>query len=168
MGYLAAMRTFTIPQRYPGKLAIAARPRGNEWLETDLLLFKRAGWNVLVSALEISEERELGLDREAQMLEELGLEHISFPIPDRGTPGVVRTMELVRSLEPMLMSGRNVAVHCRAGIGRSSLLCSAIIVHAGADPEEVWRTLSEARGTTVPDTDEQRRWLTVFERALRR
>lgn len=159
------MKTFVVSNQLPGKLAIATRPRGNDWLETDILLFKRGGWHVLVSALEQEEERELGLSGETAKLTDLGLEHIAFPIPDRGTPGVVRAMELADRLKNELQKGRNVAVHCRAGIGRSSLICAAVMVVNGTKSDETWPVLTNARGTIVPDTDEQRRWLDVFARA---
>jgi hypothetical protein len=36
---------------------------------------------------------------------------------------------------------------------------------AGASPEAAWQAISEARGRNVPETDEQRAWLTTFARA---
>jgi len=74
-------------------------------------------------------------------------------------------MELADRLKIELLRGQNVAVHCRAGIGRSSLICAAVMVVNGTDPGETWPVLTNARGTIVPDTDEQRRWLDVFARA---
>jgi hypothetical protein len=46
-----------------------------------------------------------------------------------------------------------------SGIGRSSLLAAAVLVEDGVDPDEAWDLIS-ARGYAVPDTEEQRIWLT--------
>jgi len=61
-----------------------------------------------------------------------------------------------------LDSGRNVAVHCRQGIGRSAVIVGAVLVAAGEAPQSAFRTIHESRGVEVPETDEQRRWLTDF------
>jgi protein-tyrosine phosphatase len=53
-----------------------------------------------------------------------------------------------------------VAIHCRGGIGRSSLMAAAVLVQLGAAPEQAWDTVSVARGMPVPETEEQRAWLT--------
>jgi protein-tyrosine phosphatase len=47
------------------------------------------------------------------------------------------------------------------GIGRSSLLAAGCLVAQGMPPGEAWAAISDARGLTVPDTPEQRRWLEV-------
>jgi protein-tyrosine phosphatase len=60
---------------------------------------------------------------------------------------------------------RHVVTHCRGGIDRSSLLAGALLVMDGASPEAAWQAISEARGRNVPETDEQRAWLTTFARA---
>ena len=48
-------------------------------------------------------------------------------------------------------------IHCRQGIGRSSLLAAAVLEASSLD--EAWRRIAEARGRSVPDTPEQRAWL---------
>ena len=160
------MKAFAIPAKYPGRLAIATRPRGGEWIENDMMLFVRGGWQVLISTLEYDEVRELALVGEQSMAEEKGVTFISFPIKDRGTPGVAKAMELVLSIKSLLLAGSHVAVHCRMGIGRSGLICAATMVALGAMPDSAWATLSSVRVVAVPDTEEQRRWLEVFRRAL--
>jgi protein-tyrosine phosphatase len=66
---------------------------------------------------------------------------------------------LVTLLETALASGKNVAVHCRQGIGRSSLVAASVLIAAGETPEEAFRHVEQARGRPVPDTAEQREWV---------
>ena len=122
-------------------------------------------WTVLVSALERSEEQELGLVQEHSIASLLGLDYFAFPVPDRGLPEMRRALELTAELKTLLSIGSSIAVHCRMGIGRSSMLCGAIMVTCGSKPEVAWKMLAAARQISVPDTDEQRQWLHRFQRS---
>ncbi|MFT4110031.1 hypothetical protein, partial [Propionicimonas sp.] len=55
--------------------------------------------------------------------------------------------------------GHGVAIHCRAGIGRSSVLAAAVLQLEGVPADEAWNLISHARGLPVPDTDAQRRFV---------
>jgi hypothetical protein len=48
------------------RLAITPRPRGYDWLVDDISLWKRAGVDVLVSALSHYETEDMGLLEESQ------------------------------------------------------------------------------------------------------
>jgi protein-tyrosine phosphatase len=58
-----------------------------------------------------------------------------------------------------LDAGKNVAVHCRQGAGRSGMIEAGVLVTSGASPEEALQAVSSARGAEVPETLEQRRWM---------
>ena len=67
--------------------------------------------------------------------------------------------ELVNSVTDFLRKGKAVAVHCRAGIGRSSMIVASALINIGLSTESAFRSIEESRGCPVPDTDEQRRWV---------
>jgi len=58
-----------------------------------------------------------------------------------------------------ISEGINTVVHCRAGIGRTGMVTAGILLHDGMAPEEAFELISEKRGITVPDTEEQRQWV---------
>jgi protein-tyrosine phosphatase len=117
----------------------------------------------VVSLLTPAEASELGLQEELRLAGEEGLELHSLPIPDYGVPpSRGRVDELIAHLASALAAGRSVAVHCRQGIGRSSLVVAALLVHQGVEPGEALRRVEKARGRPVPDTDEQREWVQRF------
>lgn len=121
----------------------------------------------MVSLLEPGEVRELALGEEEALCRGRGLAFTSLPIPDRGVPESRRQMAaLVRRLSQDLMGGRSIAVHCRAGIGRSSLLAAGVMACAGLDVSEAFARIAQARGVPVPDTDGQRAWVLSFAEAL--
>ena len=151
---------YWIPGPWRGRLAIAARPRGGDWLDDEMLAWKRSGVDVLVSLLESQELSQLGLENEQRTAEQSGIRFTSFPIPDRGVPNSVgQASALIFSIARELESGSNVAIHCRQGIGRSGLIASGALMIAGATPDEATHAVSVARGLSVPETKEQRQWL---------
>ncbi|MFF3286480.1 tyrosine protein phosphatase [Streptomyces sp. NPDC003023] len=91
---------------------------------------------------------------------EAGLQFVAIPIPDRTVPDITTILPTLRSLAAQLHAGAHVVTHCRAGIGRSSLLAAALLILNGVDPDAAWNRIERARGLAVPDTVEQREWTT--------
>jgi protein-tyrosine phosphatase len=151
---------FWIAGPWSGRLAIATRPRGDDWLEDEVSGWRRAGIHVVVSLLESDEAGQLGLSEESRVAEAHGIRFISFPIPDRGVPASVpATIALMASIAGALEEGKNVAIHCRQGIGRSGLIAAGILATSGANPDDAIKAVSSARGLAVPETSEQRLWI---------
>lgn len=144
----------------PGRLAIAPRPRGGDWLEDEVRAWRAAGVNVVVSALTPNELLELDLEREEALVRGAEIDFRSIPIPDRGLPASrAAVLEMAEALRADLEQGRNVLVHCRQGIGRSSMIAASIMVTCGSDPAEALTRIETVRGRPVPDTPEQRTWI---------
>jgi len=149
-----------IPAGLPGRIGIADRPRGGDWLADDVARLKADGVDSLVSMLDSGEVAELELVDEERQCAEAGIEFVSAPVPDRGVPEHGQEFRAVAErLLAQVAASRTVAIHCRAGIGRSSLLVATILVLSGASPGDAWTKIAKARGLPVPDTAEQRRWL---------
>lgn len=53
-------------------------------------------------------------------------------------------------------------MHCRAGIGRSSLIAACIIASHDLDIDEAFRRIAATRGVAVPDTEDQAAWARIF------
>lgn len=163
------MAVFWINPGANGRLAIVPRPRGNEWLADDLSALRRDGIDILVSLLTEPEAAELGLEREPELCTAAGIEFRSLPIPDRGVPASHRDLQaLADVLATERLHGKNIGAHCRAGIGRSSLLLAAVLCVEGLSPQHAFRLISNGRGLQVPDTAEQTEWLAGFASALPR
>jgi protein tyrosine phosphatase len=145
------------------KLAIFPRPRGGDWLQDEVHALRREGTDIIVSMLTQDEVDELGLANEKTASELAGIEYQSFPIPDRDVPSSTKPFaEFVDVLHSQWQNGKNIAIHCRAGIGRSSLLLASILVRDDMSSHEAFARISEARGYPVPDNKEQREWVERF------
>ncbi len=149
---------FTVNLPGPGRLSTMARPRGNDWLEDGMTGLRAHGVDVLVCALTDPELDELGLADEPRAAVAAGLRFVAIPIPDRTVPDLTTILPTLRRLAEQLHEGAHIVTHCRAGIGRSSLLAAALLILNGVDPDTAWARLEQARGLAVPDTAEQRDW----------
>ena len=149
-----------------GRLAISARPRGGDWLADEIEGWREQGVDVVVSLLTASENEELGLKDEREFAKAKGLQFVSFPIEDRNVPAsAAKLQELAARLGSEIQQGKSIAVHCRQGIGRSSLISAAVLLQVGEDLDQALGSIRSARGLEVPETPEQRRWLEQFAKS---
>ena len=149
-----------------GRLAIMARPRAGDWLHDEIARWAAENIDIVVSLLEPAEVTELQLGEEATICRERGIDLISFPIADRSVPeSLQETIEFARLLAGKINEQKTVAIHCRAGIGRSAVMAACVMVMLGTEPDLALGHISDARRLKVPDTDEQRRWVSQFREA---
>jgi protein-tyrosine phosphatase len=152
---------------WPGKLALAPRPRGGDWLEEEMDAWRRAGIDTVLSLLTLEEEQDLDLLREAHEANARGMKFVSLPIPDRQVPNSESEVSATLDrLDADLAAGKNVVVHCRQGVGRTGLVAACLLVAKGLTPEVAVKILSAARGAPVPETAEQRRWIDHYAAVL--
>jgi protein-tyrosine phosphatase len=145
---------------WSGRLAIMPRPRGGDWLEDEVRSWRESGIDVVVSLLTAEEIIELNLTAEEELCRKNGMELLSLPIPDRGVPlSLLATSELLTKLADLLTSGKNIAIHCRQGIGRAGLIASALLASTGINADSAIQRVSTARGCSVPETPQQREWV---------
>jgi len=142
-----------------GVLSVMAKPVPGEWIEDEFLGFARLGIDKIVCLLEDWEQLELGLGEEAKLCAKNSIEYVSFPIPDRGLPRTDLALVLAEQLHTEICGGKHVAIHCRAGIGRTGIIAGAVLLKAGKTAKEAFILISDARGVQVPDTEEQEKWL---------
>jgi protein-tyrosine phosphatase len=152
---------------WPGKLALAPRPRGGDWLEDEMAAWRRAGIDTVLSLLTPEEEQDLDLKREAPEAKAQGMKFASLPIPDRQVPNSESEVSAaLNRIDADLSAGKSVVVHCRQGVGRTGLVAACLLVARGLTPEGAVKALSAARGNPVPETDEQRRWIDHYAAVL--
>lgn len=163
------MRTelFWMTGPWVGRLAIMPRPRGADWLEDEIRSWQQAGVDVVVSLLTHEEQQELSLSDEANLCLAHDIEYITFPIIDRSVPTSASAyFALVSTLAERLISGKNVAIHCRQGIGRAALVAIGVLIWSGLETGAAIEHVRTTRGCSVPETPEQQRWISDFGKSL--
>lgn len=150
-----------------GDFVVSPRPRGGDWLETDLQSLKRQGFTMVASLLTKAESEELALSEEARLCQVNGLLFKGFPIVDRSVPANRQAFDgFAFDVLKHLSEGGRGFFHCRAGLGRAPLLGCSVLVKQGWSPSKAWEHLEEVRGQPVPDTAEQKTWIEGETEAL--
>lgn len=146
------------------RLAIVARPRGDDQLERDLAGIKRGGIEGIVSLLTGPEEEVLGLGAESSIAGNLGLSFFSFPIIDRQIPDNAEAFSrFIATVAGHLKAGMAIGIHCRGSIGRSSVTATSLLVQLGWQAGDALEEVELARRCPVPDTAEQKAWILALE-----
>jgi protein-tyrosine phosphatase len=131
----------------------------------DLATFKglkAKGVTAILSMLSDEEAKTLGMAKEAATCARLGLVFLNHPIEDFGLPRMATFAHLIQKVTVLLETGDHVAVHCRAGIGRSGMVAACALVALGKTPEQAQEIVSAARGAPIPDTREQSGFVADF------
>jgi len=154
------MRIYWINDLIRGCIGMMPRPRGNDWLPTEVLYLKESEVDCVVSLLELHEIDELELRLEQDLCEKNGIDFISFPIVDCEVPkSIIEFNALIKRLVLEVENGRKIVVHCRMGIGRTSTVVAALLIRLGLKESNVFEYLSTIRTLEVPDTQQQKDWV---------
>ncbi len=110
---------------YQGVLGGLPRPGIVVELRNDIAALKRLGVSVLVTLEEkptVPEAVLLGAD----------IEPLFFPIDDMGVPNVASAISLCQHIDRFIQTEHVVALHCRAGKGRTGCMLASHLVWKGA------------------------------------
>lgn len=144
----------------PNRLGLMARHSGGEFLQGEVLVWRKASVGIVVSLLEPQEIRALELKAEPLLCAEHGIKFRHFPIADRGIPNSRRDASaLVKELHAKLLQGKTVVIHCRAGIGRTGLIAGCLLKELKVPSADILHILSKSRGVAMPDTSIQIDWV---------
>lgn len=108
-----------------GQIAGTPRPGLFHDVAVDLEALSRVGVTTLVSL-----EKEFP-PTPAEELARFDIQGLALPIPDMGVPGLQEAAALCQELDTRIAGGEVVALHCRAGLGRTGTLLAAFLIFRG-------------------------------------
>lgn len=97
---------------------------------------------------------------------EFGLQYLHLPVPDFGTPTLDQARRFVDFVNQQRRRGIAVAVHCRAGYGRTGTMLACYLVTLGLAAAEAIAAVRQKRPGSI-ETLEQEEFVYTFERAWR-
>lgn len=93
-----------------------------------------------------------------------GLRSVHVPVPDLSAPSPRQIDECLAILEDARLAGERVAVHCRAGLGRTGCVVACYLVGRGMTADQAILAVRRARPGSI-ETDEQME--SIYEYAWR-
>ena len=81
--------------------------------------------------------------------------YLRLPTLDHTAPTVAQLRMGAAFIDEAVRAGKTVLVHCHAGVGRSTLLCTCYLIYAGMDVDEAWRTVKAKRTIAFLNTAQQ-------------
>ncbi len=140
-----------------GQLAGTPRPGIFHDINYDLKALQRVGVTCLVTLT----ERE----PEVEEMREYGIENIWSPIPDMAAPSLTQAVDICIRIEKALQQDKVLAVHCRAGLGRTGTILAAYLIWEGSDALTALETTRRVEPRWV-QSEEQVAFLERFATAL--
>ncbi|WP_375782148.1 protein-tyrosine phosphatase family protein [Sulfitobacter noctilucicola] len=125
------------------------------------------GVTTVLSMLSPDEAADLGMVQEDEACAAQSMTFVGHPIPDFGLPEMFAFKNLIAAIVARIRDGEHVAVHCRAGIGRSGMVAASTLIALGQSHDTARDIVSGVRGVSIPDTVEQATFLALFENAVK-
>lgn len=157
---------YLVARDLPGALWIMPHPPADR-LDEAMTSYGARGIDRVVSMLPRDEVVQLGLADEAASCAASGIVFLSHPIVDFGLPDADRFTDLIDDLTARIRTGEAIAVHCRAGIGRSGMVTACTLIALGWPQDEAVYAVSKARGVSIPDTVAQADFIARFAASLK-
>lgn len=142
-----------------GKLAGTPRPGVFHDTEFDVVALKRVGISHLISLTELP-PKEPAI--EVDLLTDYDIGHCQYPIPDMGAPSVELADKICQEIDKLIIGGDSVAVHCRAGMGRTGTILTAYLIWQGNDAITALETARKIEPRWV-QSDQQVNFLEQYE-----
>ena len=140
----------------PEQLIACVHPAVGEQAAAEL---GRARVSLLINLHELPDPREL--------LNRLGAESLHIPVPGSYPPTPAQLDQGVAAIADALASGKRVAVHCGAGLGRTGTLLAAYLVSQGVDSDAAIEQIRGIRPGSI-ETLEQEQAVHDYARRLMR
>ena len=125
------------PPKHPEGGVRARGPRGFTWIQDDRLAGTPYPGILADVNSDLSALRDAGITHLISLTEQpfpslqaepFGIGCSSLPMADMGVPSFPQAVALCRHMDALLMAGNAIAVHCRAGLGRTGTMLAMHLI----------------------------------------
>ena len=140
-----------------GRIGLSACPGLGGSLARDLASLRDWGARGLLSLIEDHEFALFDIESLPEQVEALGMHWWHLPIRDRETPDEhfeACWQQTGPELRRLLGDGQSIALHCRAGLGRTGTIAARLLVEMGSEPDLAIERVRKTRPGSI-ETREQ-------------
>lgn len=151
------------PHAGAGRIGLVSCPGRNDpqasgggWardLATDLDAIRAWGAAAVVTLVTAEELALLGVAAMGREVTARGMAWIHLPIADMTVPDAAFERAWRDAAGPrlhgLLAAGRDIVLHCRAGLGRTGMIAARLLVETGTPPDAAIRAIRTARPGTI-------------------
>jgi protein-tyrosine phosphatase len=82
-------------------------------------------------------------------------QHITCPTPDFGVPDEAAFRALAQDIASRLRAGENIVIHCFAGIGRTGMMATAVLLALGEPLPQAYAIVAQAGSGAESESQEK-------------
>jgi len=141
-----------------GHLILSAQPAKFRELDQALAAYRRAGARLVVTLLPNQELQSLGLQSLPDRCAPYGLTWAHCPIDDFCPPGPAFEQHwngVASKVQSLLDKGEGVALHCRAGLGRTGTVAARILIERGLCASDAIGLVRQTRPGSIETTAQE-------------
>ena len=147
-----------------GRLILSAQPAKFGALDLALAAYRRSGARLVVSLLPDQELKSLDLHSLLDRCAHHDLTWAHCPIDDFSPPGPAFEQQwkgVASTVQSLLDKGQGVALHCRAGLGRTGTVAARILIERGLSASDAIGLVRQTRPGSI-ETSAQEEYLRHF------
>lgn len=156
------LRQIVLPDGVPGKLFAAQMPgRPGSDFEDDRRVIQESGVDTVVCLAPLPElHKKSPFYARALLAQNLPWNAVHLPVPDFGVPEDREAfLQMARHVAGQLSAGDWVLVHCFAGIGRTGMFATLVLMALGNDYQQARQSVEAAgSGAEEPQQRALEKW----------
>ena len=155
---MISFRSVQLPEGVAGRLYLHSMPGREEPFVTAREAIVGTGIDRVVCLTPPEEIEQKSPDYAKAIAAGLPWKHMAHPIPDgEVSSDAARFLSLATSIARALRKGKNVLVHCQAGIGRTGTFAVAVLSQLGVPLDDARRRVRDAGSSA--ESEMQRKFL---------